>query len=53
MEYEVTRNDDGSVLLETFENENLKAISFGGSVNIEFKPNCDRKVREIYELLMK
>ena len=53
MENKITRNDDGSVLLETFENENLKAICFGGSVNIEFKPNCDKKVKEIYELLMK
>lgn len=53
MKHEITRNNDGTVLLETFENENLKAINFGGSVDIELKPNCDPKVKEIYELLKK
>lgn len=52
MKQEITRNSDGTVLVETFENDNLKAVCFAGSVTIEFKPNCDKKVREIYKLLM-
>lgn len=55
MEYEITKNDFGKTVFETFENENLKAIHFTltGRTEIEFKPNCDKKVRKMWELLNK
>ena len=52
---QVCKNDIGASVIETFENENLKATHFilTGETEIEFKPNCDKKVIEMYKQLMK
>ena len=53
--HQVCKDDAGRPIIETFENENLKATHFilTGETEIEFKPNCDKKVIEMYKQLMK
>ncbi len=52
--HSLTKNDIGRPVIETFENENVRIIRFlNGDVDVEFKPNCDPKVKRIYKLLNK
>lgn len=55
MNYEKSKNDFGKPIFETFENENLRATHFilTGETEIEFKPNCDKKIKKMYEQLKK
>lgn len=51
--YKATKRS-GKVVIETFENENLKITRFlTGEVETEFKPTCDKKVRKMYKQLIK
>jgi hypothetical protein len=50
--HKVARNDLGTPVIETFENENVKITRFlNGETETEFKPNCDPKVKEMYKQL--
>ena len=53
--YQIYKNDEGKPIIETFENQNLKATHFilTGETEIVFKPECDKKVIEMYKQLMK
>ena len=55
MNYEKSKNDIGKPIFETFENENLKATHYilTGETEIEFKPNCPKKIKDMWELLNK
>lgn len=53
MIYEIARNDMDKPVFETFENENLKATYFilTGEVEMEFKPNCPKKIKNMWKML--
>lgn len=53
--HKVYKNDIDVSVIETFENDNLKATHYilTGETEIEFKPNCDKKVIEMYKQLIK
>ena len=53
MNYEKSKNDMGKPIFETFENENLKATHFilTGETEIEFKPNCPKKIKDMWKKL--
>lgn len=55
MEHEKYKGDFNNDIIETFENENLKATHFilTGETEIEFKPNCDKKVKKMWKKLNK
>ena len=42
----------GQPVIETFENENVKITRFAnGETETEFKPNCNPKVKEMWDKL--
>lgn len=44
----------GKVVIESFENDNLKITSFlTGEVEIIFKPTCNKNVKKMYKKLIK
>ena len=51
--YKVIRNDFGTPVFETFENENVIITRFllTGGTETEFKPNCDPRVKEMFKQL--
>ena len=53
MNYEKSKNDMGKPIFETFENENLKATHFilTRETEIEFKPNCPKKIKDMWKKL--
>lgn len=53
MNYEIAKTDIGKPVFETFENENLKATHFlfTGETEIEFKPNCPKKIKDMWDML--
>ena len=49
MKYSITKNDVGTTVIETFENENVIITKFAnGETLTEFKPNCDKKIIDMY-----
>ena len=47
--YKVTKNDIGTTVVERFENENVIITRYlNGETETEFKPDCDKKVIEMY-----
>lgn len=55
MEHKAIKNDIGKHIIETFENENLKATHYilTGETEIKFKSNCPKKIKEMWKLLNK
>jgi hypothetical protein len=54
MNHQLCKNDLGIPIIETFENDNVRIARFiNGETEIEFKPNCDKKVIEMYKQLIK
>lgn len=53
--HELIFNDNNRLIIEKFENSNVRIVNYvlTGKTEIEFKPNCDPKVREMYEWLKK
>ena len=47
--HKITKNDTGKPAIETFENENVRITRFlNGDVETEFKPNCDKKIIQMF-----
>ena len=54
MKHEFITNDYGKIVAERFENENVIITTYlSGEFEIEFKPNCDKKVKQLYKKLIK
>lgn len=52
--HSITKNDVGTPVIETFENDNVRITRYlNGEVDTEFKPSCDPKVKKIYKKLIK
>jgi hypothetical protein len=53
--YKVFQNDMGMPVIEIFENDNVRITRFllTGETEVEFKPNCDKKVIKMYHQLIK
>lgn len=52
--HKLIKNDVGRPAIETFENENVIITRFlNGDVETEFKPNCNKKIKDIYKKLIK
>lgn len=51
--YKIYKNDFGTPIFETFENENVFITRFllTGETETEFKPTCDPKVKEMFKQL--
>jgi hypothetical protein len=53
MSHKLYKNDFGLTIAETFENENVIITRFfNGGLNVEFKPDCDKKIVKMYKLLI-
>lgn len=55
MKYDLIKRNKDKPIIETFENENLKATHFvlTGETEIEFKPNCPKKIKDMWAMLNK
>lgn len=51
--HELIFNDNNRLIIEKFENSNVRIVNYvlTGKTEIEFNPNCDPKVKEMYERL--